>query len=104
MPSRVRRRYKVKGLTDRGADEMTFHNEQADQDMTVAAYYAMQYNLQCVQAPPSLLGKFSCTCWGFLAVFGVMHDAEACIPAGHAVSLLEHGSRASKAPAAVSTC
>ena len=61
MPGRVRRRYKVKGLTDRGADHMVFHNEQADKDMSVASYYASQYNYQC--AWPDVLPAFARLLW-----------------------------------------
>ncbi len=53
MPGRVRRRYKVKGLTDHGADKMMFFNEQAQEEMSVATYYMRQYNFPCVFSTPS---------------------------------------------------
>lgn len=41
-----KRKYRVKGL-ERGADQLTFHNEQESRDMTVAEYFEKQYKMRC---------------------------------------------------------
>ena len=43
----VGRRYKAKGLTDRGPKDLTFHNEQAGREMTVLEYFETTYHIQC---------------------------------------------------------
>lgn len=40
-----KRKYRVKGL-ERPADQLTFHNEQENRDMTVAEYFQKTYNLR----------------------------------------------------------
>lgn len=44
-----KRKYKVKGLMDKGAGELVFYNEQQGEDMTVADYYAERYNVRYTQ-------------------------------------------------------
>ena len=51
MPNRSVRRWKAKGLTDRSAREMTFHDEKRGRDLSVADYYQETYNIKC--APQS---------------------------------------------------
>ena len=47
MPNRSIRRWKAKGLTDRSAREMTFHNEEnGGRDLSVAEYYQETYNIK----------------------------------------------------------
>lgn len=47
MPNRSIRRWKAKGLTDRGANQMMFFNEEKGRKMSVAEYYQENYNCQC---------------------------------------------------------
>ena len=44
----VRRRYRAKGLTEKGPCELVFFNEQEQSDMTVLEYFQQQYKLQYV--------------------------------------------------------
>ena len=43
----VRRKYKVKGLTELGASQMMFHNDVNDTNLSVAAYYEERYKFKC---------------------------------------------------------
>ena len=45
--SMVRRKYKVKGLTELGASQMMFHNDADDTNLSVAAYYEDRYKFKC---------------------------------------------------------
>ena len=47
----VRRRYRAKGLTDKGPRDLVFHNEQEQRDMTVLEYFERQYNIKCAHLP-----------------------------------------------------
>ena len=40
------RKYRVRDVTPRGADEMTFFNEKAGRDMTVQEYFEQCYHIK----------------------------------------------------------
>ena len=42
----VRRRYRAKGLTDRGPRDLVFFNGQEQKDMTVLEYFEQQYHIR----------------------------------------------------------
>lgn len=42
----VRRRYRAKGLTDKGPRDLVFFNEQEQGDMTVLEYFEQQYHIR----------------------------------------------------------
>ena len=42
----ARRKYRVKDLTDEGADRLTFFNEQEGREMTVQEYFEQRYHMQ----------------------------------------------------------
>lgn len=45
--SMIKRKLKVKGLTEAGADRMTFFNEEAKRQTIVQEYYQQRYNYTC---------------------------------------------------------
>ena len=42
----IHRKLKVKGLTEAGADRMTFYNEESKSQITVQDYYKERYNYE----------------------------------------------------------
>ena len=42
----IHRKLKVKGLTEAGADRMTFYNEESKSQVTVQDYYKERYNYE----------------------------------------------------------
>ena len=42
----IHRKLKVKGLTEAGADRMTFYNEESKSQVTVQDYYKQRYNYE----------------------------------------------------------
>ena len=51
MGGAVRRRYRAKGLTEKGPRDLVFFNEQEQKDMTVLEYFERQYSIQCAYLP-----------------------------------------------------
>lgn len=47
----VRRRYRAKGLTDKGPRDLVFFNEQEQRDMSVLEYFERQYEIKCAHLP-----------------------------------------------------
>ena len=46
-----KRKYKVKGLMDKGAGELVFFNEQEEKEMTAADYYEERYHVRYSNLP-----------------------------------------------------
>lgn len=47
----VRRRYRAKGLTDKGPRDLIFFNEQEQRNMSVLENFERQYNIKCAHLP-----------------------------------------------------
>ncbi len=61
----VRRRYRAKGLTDKGPRDLVFFNEQEQRDMSVLEYFERQHEIKCAHLPPSwhpACCAFRCSC------------------------------------------
>ena len=59
----VRRRYRAKGLTDKGPRDLVFFNEQEQREMSVLEYFERQYEIKCAHLPQP------CNCMLCLGVF-----------------------------------